>query len=478
MKQLFEPNGIAVVGASSNPAKAGFVAIRNMREKGYGGAVYPVNPKEKEILGYPCSPSLRKVEGQVDLVVLIMPSKMIYSVMDDLDRRMEEKGDVKFIVCAASDYAETKTPEGIDRQERLMKTAEKYGIRVVGPNCIGVIDNRSRVDTTFVDTGVPFSSFGEPSGITFISQSGALASTILMEGAGRVVPVLYNKFISIGNMADVDFVDLLSYFEKDDSTRVIGIYMEGCSNGKELQAVLRRVSARKPVVVLKVGRSEKGGAAANSHTGSMAGADAVYDAMFKQTGVIRVDTIDELIDTMQAFDRLPVPAGGNLFLYSQAGGPGIYCTDAISACKELKTPLVSEQTKQRLRDSQQPMANICHPEGYADITASASVSNHVDGLRIVLEDENVDAAVFITVVPTFLPQKELAEELVKMTQGCKEAGEKPVYYCVMAGAYTAPARAIMERAGMCTFDAPDKAVLAARNMCRYAAFRRRIREEG
>lgn len=214
MKQLFEPNGIAVVGASSNPAKAGFVAIRNMREKGYGGAVYPVNPKEKEILGYPCSPSLQEVEGQVDLVVLIMPSKMIYIVMDDLDRRMEEKGDVKFIVCAAADYAETKTPEGIDRQERLMKTAEKYGIRVVGPNCIGVIDNRSRVDTTFVDTGVPFSSFGEPSGITFISQSGALASTILMEGAGRVVPVLYNKFISIGNMADVDFVDLLSYLKR------------------------------------------------------------------------------------------------------------------------------------------------------------------------------------------------------------------------------------------------------------------------
>ena len=210
MKQLFQPDGIAVVGASSNPGKAGFVAIRNMREKGYPGKVYPVNPKETEILGYPCSPSLAEVEGHVDLVVLIMPSRMIYSVMDDLDRRMEEKGDVKFIVCAAADYAETKTPEGIDRQARLMRTAEKYGIRVVGPNCIGVIDNRSLVDTTFVDTGVPFSSFGQPSGITFISQSGALASTILMEGAGRVEPVLYNKFISIGNMADVDFVDLLT----------------------------------------------------------------------------------------------------------------------------------------------------------------------------------------------------------------------------------------------------------------------------
>ena len=139
MKQLFQPDGIAVVGASSNPGKAGFVAIRNMREKGYPGKVYPVNPKETEILGYPCSPSLAEVEGHVDLVVLIMPSRMIYSVMDDLDRRMEEKGDVKFIVCAAADYAETKTPEGIDRQARLMRTAEKYGIRVVGPNCIGVI---------------------------------------------------------------------------------------------------------------------------------------------------------------------------------------------------------------------------------------------------------------------------------------------------------------------------------------------------
>lgn len=182
----------------------------------------------------------------MDLVVLIMPSRMIYSVMDDLDRRMEEKGDVKFIVCAAADYAETKTPEGIDRQARLMRTAEKYGIRVVGPNCIGVIDNRSLVDTTFVDTGVPFSSFGQPSGITFISQSGALASTILMEGAGRVEPVLYNKFISIGNMADVDFVDLLNYFETDDSTRVIGIYMEGCGNGRELAETLKRVSRKSP----------------------------------------------------------------------------------------------------------------------------------------------------------------------------------------------------------------------------------------
>ena len=476
MDHLFHPDGIAIVGASSNPNKAGYVAIRNMKDKGYPGNVYPINAKETEILGYPCYASLTEVQGNIDLLVLIMPSRMIYSVMDDLDARMEAKGDVKFLVCAAADYAETKTAEGIDRQERLMQTARRFGIRVIGPNCIGVIDNISRVDTTFVDTGVPFSSFGEPTGITFLSQSGALACTMLMEGASRVVPVLYNKFISIGNMADVDFVDLLEYFETDKSTRVIGIYMEGYNDGKRLAATLRKVSLKKPVVVLKVGRSELGASAANSHTGSMAGSDSVYDAMFKQNGVIRVGMINEMIDTLQAFDRMPLPAGGNLFLYSQAGGPGIYCTDAISRYPQLTMPVVSEDTKARLAASQLPMANICHPEGYADITASATVRNHVDGLQIVLQDKNVDAAIFITVVPTFLPQKELAEEIVKMEKTFNQNG-KPVYYCIMAGAYTASGRSILENNGLCTFDAPERAVMAARNMCVYAAFRARHEKE-
>ncbi len=473
MRELFNPEGIAIVGASSNPSKAGYVALRNMKEKEFPGKVYPINPNEKEILGLKCYPTLSSNEGKVDLDVLILHSRLIYDIMDDFDKRMEEQHDVKYIVCAAADYAETKTEEGIKRQERLMQSAEKYKARVLGPNCIGVIDNRSRVDTTFVDTGVPFSEFGNPTGITFISQSGALASAILMEGAGRVYPVLYNKFISIGNMADIDFVDLLNYLEEDETTRVIGIYMEGYKDGKLLAETLRRISVKKPVVILKVGRSEKGSTAANSHTGSIAGADGVYDAMFKQNGVIRVDTIDELIDTMQALDYLPLPRGGKHFLYSQAGGPGIYCTDAISVAQNLKTPMVSDETKAKLRASQLPMANICSPEGYADITASASVANHVDGLRLVLEDDDVDSVTFITVVPTFLPQVELAEALVEMEKSIPDNKKKPVYYCVMAGEYTAPARRIMEANGLCTFSSPEKAVKAADNMARYSAYKKR-----
>ena len=477
MDKLFNPDGIAIVGASANPTKAGYVAIRNMKEKEYTGRVFPVNPRETEILGYPCYPSLADIEENVDMVVLIMPSKLIYSTMDDLDRRMEARGDVKFIVCAAADYAETKTPEGIDRQKRLMTTAEKYGIRVVGPNCIGVIDNRSRVDTTFVDTGVPFKSFGEPTGITFVSQSGALACAVLMEGAGRVAPVLYNKFISIGNMADIDFVDLLEYLENDSTTTVIGIYMEGYNDGKKLAETFRRISRKKPIVVLKVGRSAIGANAANSHTGSMAGSDQVYDAVFKQCGVTRVDTIDELIDTLQTFDRMPLPKGGNVFLLTQAGGPGIYCTDAICGASNLHMPVVSDETKKKLLESQLPMSNICHPEGYADITASASVKNHVEGLDIVLQDDTVDMAILVTVVPTFLPQVELAKGFVALDGTIPPERKKPVFYCVMAGAYTAEARRIMENSGLCTYNTPEKAVRSASNLCKYMAFRQRCEKE-
>lgn len=184
-----------------------------------------------------------------------------------------------------------------------------------------------------------------------------------MEGAGRVVPVLYNKFISIGNMADIDFVDLINYLETDGTTKVIGIYMEGYKDGQKLAETLKRASLKKPIVILKVGRSALGANAANSHTGSMAGSDQVYDAVFKQCGVIRVDTIDELIDTMQAFDQMPLPAGGNTFLLTQAGGPGIYCTDAICAADSLTMPSVSEKTREKLTASQLPMANIVTRKG-------------------------------------------------------------------------------------------------------------------
>ena len=470
LEALFNPENIAVVGASGNPLKAGYTVLENLQTIGYPKKVFPVTMSETEILGLSCVKKLSEITETVELVVLITASQLIFDVMADLEVRMAEKNDIKVIVCAAANYGETKSEEGIRRQNCLIDTAKKYGIRVVGPNCIGLIDNINRVDTTFVETLLPKESRGNKGGISFISQSGAIAASILMIGASKPAPISMNKFISIGNMADVDFIDLLEYFEEDEDTKVIGMYLEGYPNGRKLIEVLGRIAKKKPVVVLKVGRTEVGAKAANSHTGSLAGADQVYEAAFRQYGIIRTYTIEETMDTLQAFDSQVIPEGDNVFILSQAGGPGIYCTDAFVESEILKFPMVSQKTRDNLTELLPDMANICEPEGYADITAAANATDHVESLRIVLEDDGVDGVIFITVVPTFLPQKELAEGLVKLLKEEGYGDKKPVYVCIMAGNYVAECRRILEENGIRTYDTPSHAVKAAKNMVWYHKF--------
>jgi acetate---CoA ligase (ADP-forming) subunit alpha len=475
---LFNPENIAVVGASNSRSKAGCVILQNLIRKKYSGKIFPVNPREEEVLSLKSYGKLSEIEDKVELVVLITPSSMIYELMEDLEKRMEVKKDVRAIVCAAADYGETKTEEGIRRQDALINTAKKYGIRVVGPNCIGVIDNGSRVDTTFVETGRVSDAPDVKGGISFISQSGAIAASLLMIGESGPVPVGFNKFVSVGNMADADFIDFLEYLEGDDTTKVIGMYMEGYPKARDLIGVMERIARKKPIVVLKVGRSEKGASAANSHTGSLAGSDMVYDSAFKQSGIIRVDTIEELLDTLKAFDRLPLPEGNNLFLLTQAGGPGIYCTDAAGKRSNVVMPVIKRETKEELTRILPKMASVCCPEGYADITAAATVEHHVDSLRLVLDDENVSAAVLITVIPTFLPQEELGKRLAEMYINEGYINKKPVFVTIMAGNYVRPAREILECAGVYTFDTPDRAVNAASNLMKYSTYLKRCAEGG
>lgn len=467
---LFNPQNIAVVGASSNPQKAGNVIIKNLINIGYENKIFPINTKEEEILGLKCYKKLSEIEDTVELVVLITPSYMIFDIMKDLEKRMERKNDVKVIICAAANYGETKTEEGIKREKCLIETAKKYNIRVVGPNCIGVIDNINKVDTTFVETSLSKGKHSTKGGISFISQSGAIAASILMLGASQPSPLSFNKFVSIGNMADVDFIELLEYFEQDEDTKVIGMYLEGYSNGRKLMNTLARITLKKPVVVLKVGKSKIGAKAANSHTGSMAGADEVYDGAFRQFGVIRVNTIEEMLDTLKAFDTLPLPDDGNVFILSQAGGPGIYCTDAVSSEKFLSMAIIEEKTKQALYNILPPMANICKPEGYADITAAANVNQHVESLRLLIDDPNISNIIFITVVPTFLPKKELAKELLKLLNEKGYINKKPIYISIMAGDYVWDCRKILEQNDIRTYDTPIHAVKVASNLVKYSLY--------
>lgn len=472
IEALFNPENIAIIGASGNPSKAGYVILNNLLKIKYPKKIFPVNIKEDKILGLKTYNNINEIEDKVEMIVLITPSKYIYDVMKNVEKRMEVKNDIKVIVCAAADYAETKTEEGIKRQDTLINTSKKYGIRVVGPNCIGVIDNVNRVDTTFIETLIPEESRGKAGGISFISQSGAIAASLLMKGASQPEPIKFNKFISIGNMADIDFIDLLEYFENDDDTKVIGMYLEGYPDGKKLIETLKRITKKKPVVVLKVGRSEKGAEAANSHTGSLSGSDSVYENIFKQFGVIRTKTMQETLDLLQSFDKLPIPKGEKVFVLSQAGGPGIYCTDLVSESSNLKMPVIKDKTKDALKNLLPDMASICMPEGYADITAAAGVKEHVESLKLVLEDDAVDSVVFITVIPTFLPQKDLAKEIGKLLKESKN--NKPVYICIMAGEYVKGSRQILENDNIYTYDYPDNAVKTLSYMMKYKEYLNKI----
>ncbi len=475
LDSLFNPENIAVVGASNNPLKAGYVIVQNLINIGYPKKIFPINIKEDHICGIKSYRSLYDIEDKVEMVVLIMPAGAIFDVMKDIENRMKSKNDIKVIVCASADFAETKTPEGIKRQNHLIEISKKYGIRIVGPNCIGVIDNVNRVDTTFVETLLPKESRGKKGGISFISQSGAVAASLLMSGASQPAPISFNKFVSIGNMADIDFIDLLKYFENDEDTKVIGLYLEGYSDGRRLINTIAEITVKKPVVVLKVGRSEKGASAASSHTGSLAGSDVVYDSAFKQYGVIRVDTLQELMDTMQAFDSLKLPDDGNVFVLSQAGGPGIYCTDAVSNQNNLEMPIIEDTTKEKLKEIAPAMSSICKPEGYADITAAANVRHHVESLKVIINDSNVSSVLFITVVPTFLPQDKLAEKMIDLLENEGYRNKKSVFISIMSGNYVWECRKSIEEKGIYTFASPDQAVKALANMVRYSKYLKRIK---
>ena len=471
MDPFFVPRGCAVVGASRDPAKPGHQVLRNLRAVGHRGSVYPVNPRERELEGWPCYPDLVSIPGPLDLVVLCLPAAIISSVLDDVRRRREEHQDVLAIITTAGGYAETGTPEGRARQAELEAFCREQGILHLGPNCIGVIDTHNRMDTTFL-LGTAY----QPGGISFLSQSGAFGAWILQSWSSRPRPTGFNRFISLGNMVGVDLVGAMAYLGQDERTRVIGMYLEGYPDARNLLMTAGRVAQTKPVVVLKVGMTPAGRQAACSHTGALAGEDALYDGAFRQYGLVRVKTVEELLDTLQAFDTLPSPPGNRVFLMTHAGGPGVYATDALAALPEIQLARVSDETRQALVGVLPPFSAVCRPEGHLDMTASGTAGQHARALELLLADPDVDA-VFLLDLPTlFLSAEGLADRLIEAYHRTSSAqpAPKPFLPCLMAGKWVAEGRCRLEEAGIPTFDTPDRAARAFANLLRY----RKLRQAG
>lgn len=441
---IFESRSVAVVGASNNPQKAGHQVLKTLLRERYYGDIYAVNPRETAVLGLKCYASIKDIPGRLELLIISVPALAVVPIMEEAEKRPDVLG----AVILSAGFSETGVRELIEAEKGITMIAHRAGIRVFGPNCIGIINPSRRLVTGFAP-GIRLI----PGNIGYITQSGAFGGALLMLAADQPRPLGFAKFGHVGNMSDVSNLELLDFYGRDSAIRVVTIYMEGVRNGRAFIDIAARVSARKPIIILKSGRTADGARATMSHTGTLAGSDVVYDAAFRQGGAIRANTIQELIDTSKAASMLPKLQGKRVCVLTEAGGPGIICLDEIATVGVLQPALLSDLTKRKLKRILPSMAVICRPPGYVDMTAAALVKEHTESLRSIVADGGVDSVIIISLPPTFLPAMDVVKGLAPVIKNQK----KPVLVCLMKGEPVAEARAYLEERGIPTFDSPDGA---------------------
>jgi acetyl coenzyme A synthetase (ADP forming)-like protein len=445
---LFRPESVAVIGASRNPGTIGYQIVDNLVRHGYQGVVYPVNPKARAIHSIKAYPSIAAVPGPVDMAVVVVPKEVVLQVVDECGRE-----GVKGVVVISSGFREVGG-EGLGREEVLLEIVRRHGMRLVGPNCMGVMNTSPDIcmNATFAPT-MP------PAGATsFLSQSGALGVTILDYAAEYGIGI--RQFVSIGNKPDVNGSDLIEYWEDDPGTRLILMYLESFGNPKRFIPLARRVSRKKPIAIVKSGRTQAGARAASSHTGALAGTDLAIDALLAQCGVLRADSIEELFDLAMAFEDLSPPAGNRVAIVTNAGGPGIMIADA---CESFGLDVVelASQTQAHLRGILPTEASVRNP---VDMIASATGESYELALRIVLEDPAVDAAIAAFVPPLGVKQAEVAASIVRAVDGRKE---KPVLAVLMGREGLPQGIAELNEAGIPAYRFPESAARALAAMHRH-----------
>lgn len=438
LEAFFAPQAVAVIGASRSEEKLGHAILNNVLKYDYPGEVYPINPKADEILGLKCYPSVLDVPEPIDLAIVVIPDRFVVSVLEECGR----KG-IKGAIIISAGFSEAGL-EGVRRERQLAKVAEKYGMRIIGPNCLGVIDTVLPLNASFA-AGMP------PRGkIAFMSQSGALCVAILdwalAEGIG------FSRFVSLGNKVDVDETDLLQAWADDPHSRVILAYVEGIANGQRFIEVARQVTQRTPVIVVKSGITEAGSRAVSSHTGSLAGSENAYEAAFKQCGVLRARSVEELFDYSFAFAHQPPIKGNRIAIITNAGGPGIMATDA-SERADLKLASLNKETIKRLQDKLPSAANVYNP---IDVLGDTTVERYASALEAALEDENVHGVISILTPQVTTPIKGIAEAI----GGLAARYEKPILGCFMGEERVRAGIEILGRHKVPNYPFPERAVAA------------------
>lgn len=411
---ILKPQSIAVVGASRRPGSIGRELLHNLIEYNFHGKVFPVNPKADYIHSIKAFPSVSAIPDPVDLAIIVVPRDEVLAVVDDCGK----KG-VKGLIVITAGFKETGE-EGGRHEEQLKERVRRYGMRMAGPNCMGVINTHPdvRMDATFAPT-LPL-----PGRIGFMSQSGALGVAIL--NIARQLDIGFSYFVSMGNKTDISGSDLLLYWEDDPQTDLILMYLESFGNMQRLIQIARRVSKRKPIVAVKSGRTAAGARAATSHTGALAsqGLDVATDDLLEQCGVIRVDTVEELFDLAMGFTKNPIPRGNRLGILTNAGGPAIMATDRAIGLG-LAIGKFSERTTAELRRLLPPEASVANP---VDMTPRADRSRYEACARVILEDEGIDSLLVVFVPPMMISAMEIVMEL----EGLRRQFSKPLLGVMMA----------------------------------------------
>ena len=450
LTSFFNPGSVAVIGASRSPGKVGYDVVKNLLDGGYERPIYPVNPKADEVLGVRCYASVLDVEGPVELAVVAIPAK---HVLDAL-RECARKGTRSVVVISAG-FKESGE-EGAERERRLAEECRREGIRCIGPNCLGVMSPVTRLNASF-GAAMP-----RPGNIAFFSQSGALGTAILDIAVGEDIGL--SRFISYGNKADVDETDLIEALGEDDETDVILGYVESIDDGRQFIDVAARVTRRKPVVILKSGRTSAGARAASSHTGSLAGSDSAYSAAFKQCGVFRAETVEEFFDFARAFACRKLPRDNRVAIVTNAGGPGIVATDAVEASL-LEMATLSDRTRQTLAQHLPAHANLQNP---VDVIGDARADRYRRAIEAVVADEGVSAVLTILTPQTSTEVDRTAEAVADAAA----ATDKPILTSFMGSASVQDAWDILDRRSVPNFEQPDRAVGAIEAMVVYSRWRR------
>jgi acetyltransferase len=448
LDKIFNPRSVAIIGASDEEGTVGYALMKNFTEHDFEGKIYPVNIRKTEIHGLKAYQTVEQIPEPIDLAVIATPAKTVPDIVEQCG-----KAGVKGIIIISAGFKEIG-PEGKALEDKILEIKKKYSLRIIGPNCLGVIRPSIKLNATFI------SKTPKPGNIAFISQSGALGSAILDWAIHENIG--FSNFVSIGSMIDVDFGDLIDYFGTDQKTRSILMYIEGLTDARKFMSATRHFARTKPIIVVKTGKYTESAKAAASHTGSLTGEDIIYDAAFKRAGIVRVDEIEDLFNCAEVLGTQPLPKGPNLAIITNAGGPGVMATDALIA-KGGKLAKLSQKTIEFLNSILPHYWSKGNP---IDILGDAKADRYKAVIEACLNDENVDGILIIYTAQAVAEPVEIAKSIVEL---CKSRGyqNKTILTSFMGYGAVEEANCIFNENNIPTYSTPEQAIKTYHYMYQY-----------